>query len=151
MPLRTVHDDRAEPSLIVSFWHLQVFKFGCYIAIPIVMTAAFVTNPDRLAAIIKNVSHLAPFEDALPDVWYSTTHNSFPQCREPTSYIHQSHSDPPATRNWLSSAASRRSSSSSSSTSLSTSLSCTQHGGNTQPETALPSNRRIRLSWKASR
>jgi hypothetical protein len=34
----------------------QVFKFGCYIAIPIFMTAAFVTNPDRLAAIIKNVS-----------------------------------------------------------------------------------------------
>ena len=37
---------------------LQVFKFGCYIAIPIFMTAAFVTNPDRLAAIIKNVSKL---------------------------------------------------------------------------------------------
>lgn len=37
----------------------QVFKFGCYIAIPIFMTAAFVTNPDRLAAIIKNVSLLA--------------------------------------------------------------------------------------------
>lgn len=36
----------------------QVFKFGCYVAIPIFMTAAFVTNPDRLAAIIKNVSQL---------------------------------------------------------------------------------------------
>lgn len=37
---------------------LEVFKFGCYIAIPIFMTAAFVTNPDRLAAIIKNRAYV---------------------------------------------------------------------------------------------
>ncbi|KAL3134053.1 hypothetical protein ABBQ32_008482 [Trebouxia sp. C0010 RCD-2024] len=38
--------------------YLEVFKFGCYIAIPIFMTAAFVTNPDRLAAIIKNRAYV---------------------------------------------------------------------------------------------
>lgn len=36
---------------------LQVFKFGCYLSIPALMTLAVAGNPERLAAIIRSVSH----------------------------------------------------------------------------------------------
>ena len=35
---------------------LQVFKFGCYLSIPVLMTVFVAGNPGRLEAIIKNVS-----------------------------------------------------------------------------------------------
>ena len=38
--------------------HFQVFKFGCYLSIPVLMTVFVAGNPGRLEAIIKNVSHL---------------------------------------------------------------------------------------------
>jgi protein PET100 len=37
---------------------LEVFKFGCYVSIPIVMTVAIAGSPDRLAAIIKSRSYV---------------------------------------------------------------------------------------------
>ena len=37
---------------------LEVFKLGCYLAIPIGMTAVFTFNPDNLDAIIKSRSYV---------------------------------------------------------------------------------------------
>ena len=37
---------------------LEVFKLGCYLAIPIGMTAFFTFNPDNLDAIIKSRSYV---------------------------------------------------------------------------------------------
>ena len=56
VPNTALLNSSSHRSVAYTVCGLQVFKFGCYVAIPIFMTAAFVTNPDRLAAIIKNVS-----------------------------------------------------------------------------------------------
>eukprot|EP00891_Asterochloris_glomerata_P001937 jgi/Astpho2/1937/e_gw1.00038.433.1_t len=37
---------------------LQVFKFGCYLSIPALMTLAVAGNPERLAAIIRSRSYV---------------------------------------------------------------------------------------------
>ena len=34
---------------------LQVFKFGCYLSIPVLMTVFVAGDPGRLESIIKNV------------------------------------------------------------------------------------------------
>lgn len=41
---------------------LEVFKFGTYIAIPIVMMYAFANNSDNLEKIIRNVSTYVTFQ-----------------------------------------------------------------------------------------
>ncbi|CAK0781994.1 hypothetical protein CVIRNUC_005525 [Coccomyxa viridis] len=37
---------------------LEVFKFGCYISIPILMTIFVAGNPGRLESIIKNRAYV---------------------------------------------------------------------------------------------
>ena len=44
---------------------MQVFKFGCYISIPILMTIFVAGNPGRLESIIKNVLPLDPLSPCI--------------------------------------------------------------------------------------
>lgn len=53
---------RAAGSTTVGKRLLEVFKFGCYVAIPISMMAVFANNSGNLEAIVRNVSSLAVTE-----------------------------------------------------------------------------------------
>lgn len=53
--------ERAEMSAVgAKKGVLEVFKFGCYISIPILMMSAFAYDPQNLERIIRNVSSAIP-------------------------------------------------------------------------------------------
>ncbi|CAL5221165.1 g3305 [Coccomyxa viridis] len=43
---------------MARYGSLEVFKFGCYLSIPVLMTVFVAGNPGRLEAIIKNRAYV---------------------------------------------------------------------------------------------
>lgn len=56
---------------------LEVFKFGTYIAIPVVMMYAFANNSENLEKIIRNVSTSVSFQRRAMAVFYHSVLSLF--------------------------------------------------------------------------